>query len=46
MTEIDFTDWGNDVSVEPPPQDQVHERNLSRPGTALNTRAVPDASGA
>ncbi|MGW4412566.1 hypothetical protein ACWEJ6_51845 [Nonomuraea sp. NPDC004702] len=25
VTEIDFTDWGNDVSVEPPPQDQVHE---------------------
>ncbi|MEV3987081.1 hypothetical protein [Nonomuraea sp. NPDC049758] len=25
VTEIDFTDWGNDVSVEPPPKDQVHE---------------------
>ncbi|MEU8326437.1 hypothetical protein AB0C33_49425 [Nonomuraea sp. NPDC048881] len=25
VTEIDFTDWGNDVPVEPPPQDQVHE---------------------
>ncbi|MFI7422971.1 hypothetical protein [Nonomuraea sp. NPDC049684] len=25
VTEIDFTDWGSDVSVEPPPKDQVHE---------------------
>ncbi|MEU1728557.1 hypothetical protein [Nonomuraea sp. NPDC005692] len=25
VTEIDFTDWGNDVSVEPPPKDRVHE---------------------
>ncbi|NUR86326.1 MAG: hypothetical protein HOY71_19765 [Nonomuraea sp.] len=25
VAEIDFTDWGSEVSVEPPPQDQVHE---------------------
>ncbi|MER7364685.1 hypothetical protein [Nonomuraea wenchangensis] len=25
VTEIDFTGWGSTVSVEPPPEDQVHE---------------------
>ncbi|MEU4511074.1 hypothetical protein AB0G05_16405 [Nonomuraea wenchangensis] len=25
VTEIDFTDWGSTVSIEPPPEDQVHE---------------------
>ncbi|WP_179281881.1 hypothetical protein [Streptosporangium subroseum] len=25
VTEIDFTDWGSDVSIGPPPKDQVHE---------------------
>ncbi|MEV4179230.1 hypothetical protein [Nonomuraea sp. NPDC049709] len=25
VTEVDFTDWGSDVLVEPPPSDQVHE---------------------
>ncbi|MET8991022.1 hypothetical protein ABZW49_36705 [Nonomuraea wenchangensis] len=25
VTEIDFTDWGSAVSIEPPPTDQVHE---------------------
>lgn len=25
VTEVDFTDWGGDVSIEPPPKDQVHE---------------------
>lgn len=25
VTEVDFTGWGNDVLIEPPPPDQVHE---------------------
>lgn len=25
VTEIDFTSWGSDVSIEPPPKDQVRE---------------------
>jgi hypothetical protein len=25
VTEIDFTGWGSDVSIGPPPKDQVHE---------------------
>ncbi|MGA5758747.1 hypothetical protein [Nonomuraea bangladeshensis] len=31
VTEIDFTDWGSTVSIEPPPADQVHET-----GSCLN----------
>lgn len=25
VTEVDFTDWGRDVLIDPPPPDQVHE---------------------
>jgi hypothetical protein len=25
VTEVDFTDWGGDVSIGPPPKDQIHE---------------------
>jgi hypothetical protein len=31
VAEVDFTDWGSDVSIGPPPKDQVHET-----GSCLN----------